>query len=416
MALLYSIAIHLYYLVILCSSLFDKKARLWIIGRKDWRKRLRAWKPYGNPVYWFHAASLGEFEQGRPLIEAVKKHKPGCSIILTFYSPSGFEIRKNYQEADLVCYLPLDTAYNARKFIALAKPASVFLIKYEYWYFYLKHLHGSGIPVYLVSGIFRKNHIFFRWYGQWFRNKLSYIDHFFVQDQPSAVLLNSSGFRNVTVSGDTRFDRVASLGAAARNIDLAGAFVQDGPCLVAGSTWPADEMILVQFINESVNPIKLILAPHEIGKEHIRKLVMMIRKPVALFSEASLNDIAEKQVLIIDNIGMLSSLYRYGQLAYVGGGFGKGIHNILEAATYSVPVVFGPNYQKFHEAKELIACMGAFTVSDYPEFRDKLHYLLRNPEALHNASKQAGHYVISNIGATNRILEHILDNYLPDSN
>jgi 3-deoxy-D-manno-octulosonic-acid transferase len=415
MALLYSIAIHLYYLVILCSSLFDKKARLWITGRKDWRKKLRAWKSFGKPVYWFHAASLGEFEQGRPLIEAVKKQRPGCSIILTFYSPSGFEIRKNYQEADLVCYLPLDTAYNARKFIALAKPDSVFFIKYEYWYFYLKQLHGSGIPVYLVSGIFRQNHIFFRWYGRWFRNKLSYFERFFVQDQPSEALLKASGFLNVTVSGDTRFDRVATLGAAALNIDLAGAFVQGGPCLVAGSTWPADEMILVKFINESSLPIKLILAPHEIGKEPIRKLVRMISRPVALFSEASQNDVAEKQVLIIDNIGLLSSLYRYGQLAYVGGGFGKGIHNILEAATYGVPVVFGPNYQKFHEAGELIACGGAFSVSDYPEFRDTVYDLLRDPEKLLNASKQAGQYVIGSTGATNRILVHILDNYVPDS-
>lgn len=415
MALPYFIAIHLYYLGILCSSLFDKKARLWILGRKRWRKKLRTWRPSGKPVFWFHAASLGEFEQGRPLIEAVKKHKPGCSIILTFYSPSGFEIRKNYQEADLVCYLPLDTAYNARRFIALVKPDAVFFIKYEYWYFYLKRLHGSGIPIYLVSGIFRQNHIFFRWYGQWFRNKLRYFEHFFVQDQPSLALLNASGFRNATVSGDTRFDRVVSLSATARNIDLADGFVHGSLCLVAGSTWPADEMILVKFINETDQPIKLILAPHEIGKDHIRKLVMMISRPVVLFSEASQDDIAEKQILIIDNIGMLSSLYRYGQLAYVGGGFGKGIHNILEAAAYGVPVVFGPNYSKFHEAKELIACSGAFTIHDYPEFRDKLHYLLQDPQALKNASRQAVHYVISNTGATNRILEHVLVNYFPDT-
>jgi 3-deoxy-D-manno-octulosonic-acid transferase len=371
--------------------------------------------PSGKPVFWFHAASLGEFEQGRPLIEAVKKQKPGCSIILTFYSPSGFEIRKNYQEADLVCYLPLDTAYNARRFVALVKPDAVFFIKYEYWYFYLKHLHDSGIPVYLVSGIFRRNHIFFRWYGQWFRNKLSFFRRLFVQDQPSAALLNASGFQNVTVSGDTRFDRVVSLGAAARNIDLAAAFVQGSQCLVAGSTWPADEMILVKFINEFKEPMKLILAPHEIGKDHIRKLLMLISRPVALFSEASQEDIAEKQILIIDNIGMLSSLYRYGQLAYLGGGFGKGIHNILEAATYGAPVFFGPNYQKFHEAKELIACGGAFAISDYQEFKDKLHYLLQDPVALLNASRQAELYVISNIGATNRILKHILENDFTDS-
>jgi 3-deoxy-D-manno-octulosonic-acid transferase len=415
MALLYSITIHLYYLAILCSSLFDKKARSWVLGRKNWRKKLRLWESSGRPVYWFHAASLGEFEQGRPLIEAIKKNRPACCIILTFYSPSGFEIRKNYHDADLVCYLPLDTAYNARKFIALVKPDSVFFIKYEYWYFYLKQLHGLKIPVYLVSGVFRKDHIFFRWYGQWFRNKLRFFEHFFVQDKVSEDLLNTSGFRNVTVSGDTRFDRVAALGEAARNIDLAGAFAQGSFCLVAGSTWPADEMILTRFINETDQPVKLILAPHEIGQDRIRKLVIMINKPVVLYSSASQDDIAEKQVLIIDNIGLLSSLYRYGQLAYVGGGFGKGIHNILEAATYGVPVVFGPNYQKFHEAKELIACQAAFPINDYPEFKEKLHGLLLNEEVLRNASMRARHYISSNKGATNRILKQVLEHCAPYS-
>jgi 3-deoxy-D-manno-octulosonic-acid transferase len=408
MILLYSISIHLFYLAILFTSLFNKKARLWICGRKDWRKKLRRWQPSGSPVYWFHAASLGEFEQGRPLMEGIRQLFPGCSLVLTFYSPSGFEVRKNYREADFVCYLPLDTAYNARRFIGLVKPDSVFFIKYEYWFFYLKHLHGLNVPVYLISGIFRQNHIFFRQYGQWFRNKLGFFRHFFVQDQASAALLAASGFQNVTVSGDTRFDRVAAIGNADRNIDLAATFARGSFCIIAGSTWPADEMMLVKFINESVHPVKLILAPHEIGHEHIGRLVSMINKPLVIYSSATMSDITDKQVLIIDNIGMLSSLYRYGKIAYVGGGFGKGIHNILEAATFGIPVIFGPNHKRFREANELKACGGAFAVKDYHEFEGRVQYLLNHPDVLRNASLQARNYIGSNTGATSRILQHII--------
>ena len=408
MVLLYSISIHLFYLIILVASLVNKKAGLWISGRKDWRKKLSLWKPSGGPVYWFHAASLGEFEQGRPLIEEIKRRQPGCSIVLTFYSPSGFEVRKNYQEADFVGYLPLDTLYNAGRFIKLVKPQAVFFIKYEFWFFYLKRLHDLSIPVYLISGIFRQNQIYFRWYGSWFRKKLRFFRHFFIQDHASADLLGSIGFQNVTVSGDTRFDRVTAIGAAAKSIEIADAFTAGSFCIVAGSTWPADEALLVSFINETTRPVKLILAPHEIGQDQIKRLSGMLQKPAVLYSEATPDDLADKQVLIINNIGMLSSLYRYGKIAYLGGGFGKGIHNILEPAAFGLPVIFGPNYKKFQEARALTACGGAFAVNSLSEFKAILDHLMTNSEALQHASSQTRNYVSENTGATHLIVQHTL--------
>ena len=408
MILLYSIAIHFFYAIMLFVSLFNKKARLWINGRKGWRKKLGQWQPSVTPVLWFHAASLGEFEQGRPLIEEFKKRQPGCSLLLTFYSPSGFEIRKNYEEADLVCYLPLDTWYNARRFVNLVKPDVAFFIKYEFWYFYLRLLYQKNLQVYLISGIFRPGQVFFRWYGSWFRKKLRYFKHFFVQDQTSADLLGSLGLHNTTISGDTRFDRVTMLNSLAKKIDIAEAFSSEHFCLVAGSTWPADEDLLVKLINESVNNIKLIIAPHEIDEEHISKLAALIKRSYVLYSASSLSNVIDKQVLIIDNIGMLSSLYRYGQLAFIGGGFGKGIHNILEAAAFGKPVIFGPNYWKFREAIELIRIGGAFTVNNYDELHTVISSLKIDTEKYKASCLKASDYVKNNIGATDIILRDIV--------
>jgi 3-deoxy-D-manno-octulosonic-acid transferase len=408
LTLLYSIMIHLFYLIVLIASPFNRKARLWVNGRTHWRKMLRQWQHAGTYTVWFHAASLGEFEQGRPLIEEIRKLIPDCSLILTFYSPSGFEIRKNYQEADQVCYLPLDTRYNAREFLKLVKPDAVFFIKYEFWNFYLRQLHNSNIPLYLISGIFRPRQIFFRWYGSWFRKKLACFTHFFLQDEVSSNLLGSIGFQNTTVTGDTRFDRVTTIAARAKIIEIAAAFSNNSFCIVAGSTWPADEDLLTPFINETRTNIKFIIAPHEIDMPRISRLTARIKKKFMLYSLSSVQNAADNQVLIIDNIGMLSSLYRYGQLAYIGGGFGKGIHNILEAAVFGIPVIFGPNYSKSREAGEMIESGGAFSAGTPGELNKILTHLLNSNEAIRRASGQAGDFIKNNTGATKQIIRQVL--------
>lgn len=418
MTLLYSLVIHLFYLIIWLAAPFDPKAGLWITGRKGWRKRLQQYRNPGKPVYWFHAASLGEFEQGRPLIEEIKKQQPGCTVVLTFYSPSGYEVRKNYREADLICYLPLDTSYNAREFIRLIRPDAVFFIKYEYWFFFLKLLHENNIPVYLISAIFRQNQAFFSWYGYWFRNKLRFVKHFFLQDQPSARLLNAIGFRNHTVSGDTRFDRVRAITGSAVNIAIARAFTSGDFCLVAGSTWPRDEEILARLINETGPEIKMILAPHEIHQHHISRLASQIKKKCVLFSEAGGKTLSGYQVLIVDNIGMLSSLYQYGHVAYIGGGFGAGIHNILEPAANGLPVIFGPNYGKFREAADLIGAGGAFSINQYDELKSTILALRYDKQKHAECSRIASRYVTENTGATQKILKEVFaekENFYPIS-
>jgi len=407
MTLLYSILIHLLYLAIWVISPFNPKARLWITGRKHWRRKLQQFRHPGTPVFWFHAASLGEFEQGRPLIEEIKKQKPGCTLVLTFFSPSGYEIRKNYREADLICYLPLDTSYNARTFIRLVRPDAVFFIKYEYWFFYLRFLHTHDIPVYIISAVFRRKQAFFSWYARWFRNKLRFVRHFFLQDHTSAGLLQSIGFHNFTISGDTRFDRVKALTVSAGNIAVAQAFASGSFCLVAGSTWPRDEEILARFINAADEEIKMILAPHEIDQNHISRLTSRIKKKYLLFSEAVDKTHSGYQVLIIDNIGMLSSLYQYGQLAYIGGGFGAGIHNILEPAANGLPVIFGPNYHRFREAVDLIKTGSAFSINNYEELKNTIHILMHDRQKHAECSRIASRYVTENTGATQKIMKKV---------
>lgn len=407
--MLYSFAIHIFYLIVLIASLFNKKARLWILGRKNWRGKLRSWQPPATPVYWFHAASLGEFEQGRPLIEKLKIRRPDCKIVLTFFSPSGFEVRNNYDGADLVCYLPLDTRKNARDFISKIKPSAAFFIKYEFWNFYLRQLHDTDVPVYLVSGIFRHNQPFFRWYGRWFRNNLRHFNRFFIQDSVSGELLNSIGYHNVTVCGDTRFDRVSAIAAISRKVEIAEMFSEGHFCIVAGSTWPKDEEILVRYINESDKQIKLIIAPHIIEPQRIAKISASLKRSFAVFSKVSGNLDDDCQVLIIDNIGMLSSLYRYGRVAYVGGGFGSGIHNILEAAAFGIPVVFGPNYYKFREAVDLINQGGAFAIGRYNEFKRIIDLFRTDDRRYELSSSAVSGYVTANTGATDKILDFVFN-------
>jgi 3-deoxy-D-manno-octulosonic-acid transferase len=408
MTFLYHISIHIYYFLVLIASAFNPKARLWIKGRMGWRKIIRNWNPAGRQVIWFHAASLGEFEQGRPLIDKIRKSNPGCSILLTFYSPSGFEIRKNYPGADLVMYLPLDTSYNARFFISRVNPIATIFIKYEFWHFYLKELHQSKHPVYLISAIFRPGQAFFKWYGSWFRKNLRFIDFFFVQDKDSANLLKQVGHTNCRISGDTRFDRVKSLADGAKDIEIARLFSSGHMCLVAGSTWPEDEEFLTRYINESDAGTRFIIAPHEITATHIHQLTSRLNREYVLYSRATAHEgFKDKQVLIIDNIGMLSSLYRYGRVAYIGGGFGKGIHNILEAAAFGIPVIFGPNFEKFREARELLALGGAFNIKNYKDLHDILHELGNNPEKYKSSAITAGKYISENTGATSIIYDYL---------
>jgi 3-deoxy-D-manno-octulosonic-acid transferase len=407
MVFFYSLGLKFYYLLILLVSLFNRKARLWIRGRKGIFVKIKKHVKPGNNLLWFHASSLGEFEQGRPLIEAFKNRNKSVKILLTFFSPSGYENRKNYKTADYIFYLPPDSKKNARKFVKSVNPSKAFFIKYEFWYHYLNQLHINKIPVYLVSANFRQNQIFFKWYGGWFRNILNKFTHIFVKNKMSEHLLKQIGLTNVTISGDTRFDRVAGIARQAKKIEIAEKFKQDSRVIIAGSTWEKDEEILVEFINTSSLKVKYIIAPHEIHESGIQRIIKSINKPVIRFSSANIGNIKDYQVLIIDNIGMLSSLYRYADIAYIGGGFGVGIHNILEAATFGLPVVFGPNYGKFQEAVDLVKSGGAFPVNDYASLKIQFENLLGKIEK-NEAGKISREYVLKNQGATSKILDKIL--------
>src|SRR6056297_2531624 len=357
---LYYIIIQGFNLLTRIASVFNHKARLFVNGRKNIFKELREFSN-GQKVAWFHCASLGEFEQGRALIEKLKQEYPNYRILLTFFSPSGYEIRKDYKFADHVTYLPLDTPQNAHKFIKLVKPDKAFFIKYEFWYFFLRELKNSHVDTYLVSGIFRKDQYFFKWYGKGFRKMIDWFDYIFVQDKPSYDLLQSYDYKNIALSGDTRLDRVIELVNNAKEMPLIETFKQNQLLLVAGSTWPKDDELLIKFYKEHQKPFKMIIAPHEVHSSNINRLIDNLKEyNIIKYSDANKNNISKADVLIIDSIGLLSALYRYGEFAYIGGGFGKGIHNLLEAATYGIPVIFGPNYQKFKEAHELINLGGGF--------------------------------------------------------
>jgi len=410
MKFLYKSGIHLYALISRLASPFNTKAKQFTVGRKKWSKKL-AKKIETNARYiWVHCASLGEFEQGRPLIEAIKEQHPEYRIILTFFSPSGYEIRKNYPLADIVSYLPVDTPKNARKFLRITNPEKAFFVKYEYWHFYISELKKRNIPLYQVSAIFRDNQLFFKEnaLGKWYRKMLFRVTHFFVQDKKSEELLSSVGITNVSISGDTRFDRVASIAASSKKLPIVEKFRGDSKLIIAGSTWKPDEEILAAFINK-VNNIKLIIAPHEVSAININRLQQLLIKPAVLYSEAENKDLPAQQVLIINSIGLLSSLYSYGEVAYIGGGFGVGIHNILEAATFGLPVIFGPNYQKFKEAVDLKKSGGAFKVKDFSELESILKKLLENKKFLKKSSLASKKYVGENVGATRFILNKVFN-------
>jgi len=400
----YEIGIRSYKTAIYAASLFNPKAKLWLSGRKGIFEFLQKNISTDDKIIWVHAASLGEFEQGRPIIEAIKENHKDYKILLTFFSPSGYEVRKNYGLADIICYLPIDTAKNAKQFIDIIKPEKVFFIKYEFWKNYLKTLYENKIPVYLVSGIFRKEQLFFKSTGKSYRKILNYFEHFFIQNQASGDLLKSIDINNYTVCGDTRFDRVIDIAKSSENFKEIEEFAGKSKVIVAGSSWEKDEEILIKYINET-DDIKLIIAPHEIKEANLNRIETKLNKKVLRYSKIKEHNPQEFDVLIIDNIGMLSALYKYGQVAYIGGGFGAGIHNILEAAVYGMPVLFGTKYQKFDEAKELIKLSGAFSINDYNEFKIKMDLLFSDEEILKDTSKISEKFVADSSGAVDTVME-----------
>lgn len=409
MKTIYNAGIALYATAVKLATCKSQKAEHMIEGQKSVFDYLRVNRKKGERYIWFHAASLGEFEQGRPLIERIKVVAPQYKILLTFFSPSGYEIRKNYEGADLVCYLPFDLPANVAQFLDLASPELAFFIKYEFWANYLNALKQRNIPVYLVSAIFRKEQVFFKSYGGFFRKLLKTYDKIFVQDEMSLQLLKHIQVENAVIAGDTRFDRVSQIMQNAKSLSVIDHFAKDAKfILVAGSTWEPDEDLILSYFN--THPaMKLIIAPHEIGEHRIREIQGKLKRPFVRYSQLLEGNLPDADCLIIDSIGLLSSLYRYGQLAYIGGGFGVGIHNVLEAAVYEVPVIFGPNYHRFREACQLVSVRGAFPVSNSVEFSQKMERLMSDPDQLHVSGKIAGYYVAENSGATELIVNAVFN-------
>jgi 3-deoxy-D-manno-octulosonic-acid transferase len=398
---LYNFAIFFYGLLIGIASLFDHKAKLFLKGRKDIFPLIKSKLSPGSKSIWFHFASLGEFEQGRPVLEKLKSIYPEKDIIITFFSPSGYEIRKNYALAHAVFYLPLDTASNAKRFIQMIDPEIVIFTKYEFWYHYFKVLHDRKTPLLLISGIFRPGQAFFKWYGGFSRETLKFVTHFFVQNEESVDLLKSIEVNNVTLSGDTRFDRVAEHAKLVGRNQLIERFTSSSPVLIAGSTWSPDESLISAFMIEHAE-WKLILAPHEIGTAHIEQIEKLFPRSVR-YSELERQPASPASVLIIDNIGLLSSLYQYGSVCYIGGGFGVGIHNTLEAAAFGMPIIFGPNYGKFQEAKDLIKLGAAKSVGNPDELQEAFNAYSANL----NIGQKAKSYVNEKKGATAQIVTFI---------
>ncbi|MCL1942892.1 MAG: 3-deoxy-D-manno-octulosonic acid transferase [Candidatus Azobacteroides sp.] len=405
---MYNAAMSLYAVIMRIAALFHSKAEKMLDGQKQTFSVIRSEIDRGSSYIWVHAASLGEFEQGRPLMEAIKNRCPSRKILLTFFSPSGYEIRKNYAGADIICYLPFDTKRNVKRFLDAARPEKAVFIKYEFWLNYLTELHHRQIPVYIISARFRPGQIFFRSYGGMFRKALACFEKIFVQDQSSKDLLAGIHVTDqVIISGDTRFDRVLAISRQTKTLPIAEKFGQNASfVLTAGSSWPKDEEIVLAYFNRHPE-IKLIIAPHEIHEERLSSIERMSKRPVLRYSSATEQNITNADCLIIDCFGILSSVYRYGNAAYIGGGFGVGIHNILEAAVYGIPVLFGPNYKKFKEAGDLIEAGGGFSVKNYDEFDNRLSSFIQNKEYLQITGRKSGDYVNSQVGATEIILGSI---------
>lgn len=406
MVFLYNLSIRFYQLLVFVASAFNTKARHFYRGRVGIWEKLKSQIEPNSEIIWVHCSSLGEFEQGRPVIEAIEQKKPNAKILLTFFSPSGYEVRKNYSGADYIFYLPLDTYSNASRFIKMVNPAMAIFIKYEFWYHYLNELRKKSIPTYLVSGIFRPDQVFFKPYGGWYRKFLKAFTYFFVQNQQSKDLLASIGYTNVMVTGDTRFDRVSRIASDAKSIPIVENFASNHKVLVAGSTWPKDEDIILPLVTKFPD-LKLVVVPHEVTEVHIKDIMGKSPVPAVRFTKSNPEEVKQAKILIVDTIGLLSSIYRYGHVAYIGGGFGVGIHNTLEAAVYGIPVIFGPNFQKFQEAKDLIARKAGFSIKTYDELVDLLNLLLFDKNFYQLSASEAKQMVNSGVGATQKILEVI---------
>lgn len=406
---MYNIGIRIYYVIVWIVSPFNKKAKLWVNGRKNLLSKIKADINATDKIIWFHAASLGEFEQGRPAIEQIKKEYPTYKILLTFYSPSGYELRKNYDKADYIYYLPIDTTKNAKEFLDIVNPQKVFFIKYEFWFNFLNELNNRNIPAFLISAIFRKEQAFFNKSKKWYRKILTFFDIIFVQDKASEKLLNTININNVIISGDTRYDRVFDIAENAKLIHELDIFTDKEFTIVAGSTWKPDEEILLEYLKNTSNNIKLIIAPHEIHKENIDRIFNLFKRfGVVRYSE--INKYSKNyKVLIVDNIGLLSSLYKHANITYVGGGFGVGIHNTLEPASHGKPVLFGPNYHKFAEAKELISKDCGFVINNNKDFEVIADRFYSDKEYLAKTSKEIRTFIGSKLGATKIILDKIMN-------
>lgn len=404
--MLYNLAIGIYDLAVHLVAPFSHKPRKMMKGHWVVYDLLRQQMESDAKYIWFHAASLGEFEQGRPLIEQIRAKYPDYKILLTFFSPSGYEVRKNYHGADIICYLPFDKPRNVKKFLDILNPCMALFIKYEFWKNYLDELHKRRIPVYSVSSIFRRDQIFFKWYGGTYRNVLKDFDHLFVQNEASKRFLSKIGITRVTVVGDTRFDRVLQIRDDAKELPLVEKFKDNAFTLVAGSSWGPDEDLFIEYFNNHPE-IKLIIAPHVIDENHLVEIINKLKRPYVRYTKANDKNVAKADCLIIDCFGLLSSIYRYGEVAYIGGGFGVGIHNTLEAAVYGIPVVFGPKYQKFMEATQLLQAQGAFSINDYQGLQSLLDRFLSDERFLRETGDNAGHYVVGNSGATDKIMHMI---------
>ncbi len=438
---MYNIIIYIYLFGIAIASLFNKKVKKLWQGERQALSILRSKVKPDDKYVWFHAASLGEFEQGRPIMERLRKEHPEYKILLTFFSPSGYEVRKNYEGADIICYLPIDTPFNARRFLRTVRPVMAFFIKYEFWYNYLHILKHRGIPTYSVSSIFRDGQIFFRWYGKQYGKVLKCFTHFFVQNEKSRELLASIGITNVSISGDTRFDRVLEIKELAKKLEIVEAFVGSfrsagvqecrsadntssasnsstessnlSTCqlvnsstkkiFVAGSSWQPDEEIFIKYFNEHPD-WKLIIAPHVIGESHLQQIIKQLDMPVARYTQTTPEEARNARCLIIDCFGLLSSIYNYGTVSYVGGGFGVGIHNVLEAAVWNIPVIFGPNNARFAEAQALKANGGGIEITDYDSFAAVMDGFIADETTLQKAGEAAGDYVKHNAGATDVVV------------
>ncbi len=409
MNILYNLFISLYGLAISVASSFNPKAKLWKKGRKNWKKKLKEGISSHDKVIWMHCSSLGEFEQGRPVLERIRKAYPNHKIALSFFSPSGYEIRKNYEGADYIFYLPLDTPKNAKRLIKILHPEVLILVKYEYWYNLLGRLNKKGIPVVVISAVIKENNLFFRSWGSWFRKKMQSIDYFFVQDNDSENLLESIGIDQVTVSGDTRFDRVKEILDSSPKLEFVEKFKSDSKLIVAGSTWTDDEEILVNFINKNLpENWKVAFAPHNIDEKQIKSLSEKIHKKVAIYTKSDENQIENAEILVVDTIGMLTKIYAYADISYVGGGFTKtGVHNTLEPAVFGVPIIFGPNYENYFEAIDLLENQGAVRFIDQYDFDQKMTNLIEIEDERKLRGNAAENYIHRKPNSTELIIDYL---------